>query len=303
MRTKKKTKSSRVTNNASKATACGVVAGAERMRLLKARGVSVESAVTTSKDKRLLSVDERNYKKRNSRLSGYIYDLPLPIKRDIYRIAIQSNMARWKRNHVKKTSSKFDNLMNWHLPYGCLDIIRGLGIQHSEPNYFDSDIVGGWVFQPQPVRNKIPTKFKTTLCRKDRVVKQWGRGTLDTMNKVDIFDFEYGGCTYVPYSARDHIERRRLKNHPHKYWVHKRCRCLTCDSIRLVYTNQCRDMIWEGYKNDTPKERKSMNANTYKNIDMGRGGQWYVRVNKEIESISVKLLKSTKKQEKLSKKK
>lgn len=234
-----------------------------------------------------LPYDLQKFRKRSDQLSKRIYDLPLDIKLIIFRIAIDNHMESWKSEHMAKMKSWCGDSSDWHVAYSTLDLIQGWGCQAPTPNYFN-------VFNASTFSGNIPRKFKVLPCNRKKVITEVDGERYLRASKIDVFstyDYETvrGG---VQDEILERIRDRRtrsteLENKRHKrWWVAKKCRCLTCDLVRLAH------------RQHASKYGPVFN-NKYDRITYTGGNQWTARTISQIETLSAKELKSLKKQRKL----
>ena len=231
------------------------------------------------------------YQKRCSQLSQDIYALPLHIKLIIFRMAILSHMDEWMSKHKEKMYHQFYDTRNWHKTFSCLDLIQAFGEQRPEPNFFEDQYTQRRRHHDELLN--IPMKYRPLLCRRSRVLKDDGKGgKIFDRRKITIYNLS---GQYIPYNIQYRIRPRRLSGKPHYYWVEKKCRCITCDLIRL----QNKD--WAYVTSDT-REKEKQDIDRYNRIEYIGGGQWKTFTESEEKPLSTKQLKAMKKKEKLSKK-
>ena len=205
--------------------------------------------------------------KRSSQLSKYIYTLPLDIKVYIFKMAMDTHMEEWRRKH-RDTIRSWYGLKTRHKPFSCLDLIKGWGIQAPKNKFFPyiHDLETGHL------RGSIPDEYKIKLCSDDNVSPMGDRVML--LRKIDILYISNDTSSDPQYSELLHdreMEPTRWEKSKYRrlFWIHKKCRCLTCDLIRLKslpeYGLNCRDH-W-GRRLDAVR-------NKYCHIDYLGNGQW-----------------------------
>ena len=226
-----------------------------------------------------LPYDLQKFRKRSDQLSKRIYDLPLDIKLIIFRIAIDNHMESWKSEHMAKMKSWCGDSSDWHIPYSTLDLIQGWGCQAPVPNYFN-------VFNASTFSGNIPRKYTVRPCNRKRIIFEEDGKSYICLKKADVF--WTSGCQDEIF---DKIRDRRTRSERHKrhkrWWVAKKCRCLTCDLVRLAH------------RQEASKYGPVFN-NKYDRITYTGGSQWTARTISQIETFSAKELKSLKKQRKLN---
>jgi hypothetical protein len=242
-----------------------------------------------------LPYDLQKFRKRSDQLSKRIYDLPLDIKMIIFRIAIDNHMDVWKSEHVAKMKRWCGDSSDWHIPYSTLDLVQGWGCQAPVPNYFN-------VFNASTFSGNIPRKFKVLPCNRKKVITEVDGERYICLRKADVFstyDYETDDTIRGGFQDEilDRIRDRRTRsterhnkrhNKRHKrWWVAKKCRCLTCDLVRLAH------------RQHASKYGPVFN-NKYDRITYTGGSQWTARTVSQIETLSAKELKSLKKQRKLN---
>jgi hypothetical protein len=214
--------------------------------------------------------------KRSSQLSKDIYKLPLDIKVFIFKMAMDTHMKEWRTKH-RDTIRSWYGLKTRHRPFSCLDLIKGWGIQAPKNKFFPyiHDLETGHL------RGSIPDEYKIKLCSDDNVSPMEDGMLL--MRKIDTLyisndtssDPQYSELLHdremEPYYECEKSKYRRL------FWIHKKCRCLTCDLIRLKslpeYGLNYRDH-W-GRRIDAVR-------NKYCHIDYLGNGQWKTYTESQI---------------------
>ena len=235
--------------------------------------------------------DIHKFRKRSDQISKRIYDLPLDIKLIIFRIAIDNHMEAWKSEHVSKMKSWCGDSSDWHVAYSTLDLIQGWGCQAPVPNYFN-------VFNASTFSGNIPRKFKVLPCNRKKVITEVDGERYICLKKADVFStYEY---ETVRGGFQDEIlerirDRRTRSNERHnkrhkRWWVAKKCRCLTCDLVRLAH------------RQHASKYGPVFN-NKYDRITYTGGNQWTARTISQMEPFSAKELKALKKNKTLKSKK
>jgi len=227
------------------------------------------------------------FHKRSSQLSKSIYNLPLDIKEIIYKMAIDTYMEKWAQTH-KNTMKSWSGLKTRHKPFSCLDLIKGWGIQAPLTKFFQYIPTN-----TEDFRGSIPIDYKMIPCGKDRVSNREG---FLIRQKVDLFKVK-NVHEHIMYNIQD----RHVENKPDSYWVGKRCRCLTCDLIRLAHHQNKphwfgpESILSSGYWGGTYKDRENISADFKKKYDSitYMGGQW--KVHSKTEALTPKELKMLKK--------
>jgi len=221
--------------------------------------------------------------KRCEQLSRNIYTLPKDIKLRIFRMAIDAHMIEWYKAH-KITSRSWNGVTTRYIngvlnPYSWLDVINGWGVQAPKNRFFPymyHHTPGRWgevrfgVIENNPslLRGSIPYKYqidrefsilKIKPCYPNNVIKITidGNKMLDG-KKIDIlylYPSDMTNFNRVVDSGPDmlreicEISERGVKGIKYGHWVHKKCRCLTCDLIRLYSHSQHGGLVnVESYK-------------------------------------------------------
>ena len=209
------------------------------------------------------------YHKRSAQLSRDIYMLPLDIKLIIFALAMNSNMIKWLKTHKTSTRAWY-GIKTRYKPFSWLDLIKGWGSQAPKNKFFP------YVHDPETgdFRGSIPDEYKIKLCSdKNVIIEEDGRRYLN--NKVSTM-YLRGGIVPVrsplyfsPVWEQDHARqiRGRKTSKDNSYWFHKRCRCLTCDLIRVYATFD--DMVDRSDPRGLDKIKDK-----YRNIDYMGKGQW-----------------------------
>ena len=204
--------------------------------------------------------------KRSSQLSKYIYDLPLDIKIIIFKMAIDTRMKEWRSDH-RATIRSWYGIRTRHKPFSCLDVIKGWGIQAPKNKFFPyiHDLETGHL------RGSIPDEYKIKLCSDDNVIGRGGSQYVQD-SKTDSLYITNDTSSDPQYSELLHdreMEPYEWEKSKYRriFWVHKKCRCLTCDLIRLKS---------EGirYCGRDHLERQENVKNRYCHIDYLGNGQW-----------------------------
>lgn len=186
------------------------------------------------KEKETKKYELKPFTKRDSQLSHSLYDLPLPIKIIIYRIAITTNMLQWKKEHKEKMNGWYDNPVNWFKSPGTLDLIKGWGAQRPEPCYFGNE-ESRWSMNE--FRGRIPSKYKVNLCAKGKITyKKDGKRYYD-MTKIDIYSLPTDLCRQLYRINETEIKviQSMSNGESTNFWVGCKCRCISCDLIRQTY--------------------------------------------------------------------
>lgn len=186
------------------------------------------------KEKETKKYELKPFTKRDSQLSHSLYNLPLPIKIIIYRIAIATNMLQWKQGHKEKMNGWYDNPANWFKSPGTLDLIKGWGAQRPEPCYFGNE-ESRWSMNE--FRGRIPSKYKVNLCAKGKITyKKDGKRYYD-MTKIDIYSLPTDLCRQLYRINETEIKviQSMSNGESTNFWVGNKCRCISCDLIRQTY--------------------------------------------------------------------
>jgi hypothetical protein len=136
-----------------------------------------------------------------------LYDLPLEIKQKIYKIAVQSNMIRWRYEHR-------NNFRN------CLEYIEYKALDYLPP-------------VPSP-RSIHPTP----LCYrelKNRVYEMIDISRLEEiwLNEPDEHEFVYNGYSYSDLFDRWYVNTGKgFVADTHIFWHNLHCRCKRCECVR-----------------------------------------------------------------------
>ena len=214
------------------------------------------------------------YHKRSAQLSEVIYMLPLDIKFIIFKMAIDTHMKEWEKKH-RLTVRSWYGLKTRYKPFSWLDLIKGWGIQAPKNKYFPyihANVPGAWggdiatYLPPGDQRGNIPDEYKIKLCDRDNVIKDMN-GTKTLLNsKTDIFHCRRMSGT-LKFAALYYagVFLRHVRGEEPRYWVHKKCRCLTCDLIRL-HSIKAHKMSYHSYKEEIKQK--------YSRIEYINDGQW-----------------------------
>jgi hypothetical protein len=166
--------------------------------------------------------EQKVFQKRSCQLSKDIYHLPLDVKLIIFKMAIDTHMEQWRKDHRSKMKS-WSGLKTRHKPFSCLDLIKGWGIQAPIHKYFPYVPLDTEVF-----RGSIPDDYKVRLCKRERVITN---GCLNTHSDIFLI-------LDPPRYLYQNVYGRHVSNRPHSWWVGNTCRCLNCDLIRLAHTQE-----------------------------------------------------------------
>jgi len=232
------------------------------------------------------------FRKRANQLSNYIYELPLDIKKIIFRMAIENHMDIWKKEHVNNMMSWFDDPSKWHIPFSTLDLIRCHGIQAPSPNYFNYVPENTYGF-----RVEIKLKYKSTLCKPKKIIYENKDGYRYLIGKkTDIFKIK----KYIPYDIMLKIRGRKTMGDEGHYWVEKKCRCLTCDLVRLAHYQDRRHLSGPKDRFGTTATLETISKDFNKKYERTTyiRGQWKTRTESEGKALTPKELKMLKKQNK-----
>jgi len=209
------------------------------------------------------------YHKRSAQLSRDIYMLPLDIKLIIFALAMNSNMIKWQKCHKTSTRAWY-GIKTRYKPFSWLDLIKGWGSQAPKNKFFP------YVHDPETgdFRGSIPDEYKIKLCSdKNVIIEEDGRRYF-TLRVVSIVHLR-GGIVPVrsplyfsPVWEQDHARqiRGRKTSKDNSYWFHKRCRCLTCDLIRVYAVDS-------GHRRLGSRQSDGTN-DKYRHIDYMGKGQW-----------------------------
>ena len=211
------------------------------------------------------------FSKKSSQLSKDIYMLPLDIKLIIFKMAMDTHMEEWLKKH-RQTSRSWYGLKTRYKPFSWLDLIKGWGIQAPKNKFFPHVHDHYW----DNFKGSIPDKYKIKLCRRDNVIKEKNIRhavsglQLKQNSKIDILSISAPG--YNIFSPFPH--HRLSGSNSGRYWVHKKCRCLTCDLIRL-YSIKGHNMGYYSYKDMKQK---------YARIDYLSDGRWETKTISQVKS-------------------
>ena len=210
------------------------------------------------------------YHKRSAQLSRDIYMLPLDIKLIIFALAMNSNMIKWLKTHKASTRAWY-GIKTRYKPFSWLDLIKGWGSQAPKNKFFP------YVHDPETgdFRGSIPDEYKIKLCSdKNVIIEEDGRRYLkpEVMSFVSLMrppPHPTPPLYFSPVWEQDHARqiRGRKTSKDNSYWFHKRCRCLTCDLIRVYATYD--DMVDRSDPRGLHKIKDK-----YRNIDYVGKGQW-----------------------------
>ena len=157
-----------------------------------------------------------------------LYMLPLDIKNKIYKMCIDRHMVEWMKEHMKKLKptisyiKKVDYVKFTELDY--IPVRPGFLGRLELFEYNEGEII--------PFLNsKIirPCHEKYTQIN------------LQYLNKTntDIFVLNKDIIENKCPGVLDQISIREFSNYPGEYWVGKKCRCLKCDLVRLMFYSGC----------------------------------------------------------------
>jgi len=209
------------------------------------------------------------YHKRSAKLSHDIYKLPLDLKLIIFGLAMNSHMVKWQKCHKTSTRAWY-GIKTRYKPFSWLDLIKGWGSQAPKTKFFphvpDRDT--------GDLRGAIPDEYKVKLCSdKNVIVEKDGvrylnyKVTIVVLRRGDDPARVLAPHNFSPVWEQDHAHeiRSRSVTTDNSYWFHDRCRCLTCDLIRVYAV----DAGCESIRNLSVNSRDK-----YRNIDYMGNGQW-----------------------------
>ena len=229
------------------------------------------------------------YHKRSAQLSRDIYMLPLDIKLIIFALAMNSNMIKWLKTHKTSTRAWY-GIKTRYKPFSWLDLIKGWGSQAPKNKFFP------YVHDPETgdFRGSIPDEYKIKLCSDKNVIDERD-GTHYLNNKVStmflrrIFN-PLAPLYFSPVWEQDHARqiRGRKTSKDNSYWFHKRCRCLTCDLIRVYATFD--DMVDRSDPRGLDKIKDK-----YRHIDYMGNGQWtsHTKASETLTNKGKKMLRNS----------
>ena len=226
------------------------------------------------------------FRKRSSQLSKNIYKLPMDIKLIIFKLAMYNFMEKWRiihRNNMKSWSRP--RYMQGILrPFSCLDLIQGWGPQAPKNNHFLHSIMNNSI-----LRGNIPYQYKIKLCSRQNVIIE---GRLNSLITHRFYlDRKCEKVARVYHQERIYL--RGIAGGGH--WVHRKCRCLTCDLIRLYGSRINTENHYTFGIARLDRESKH-NKQKYNNIDYIDDGVWktYTDTEVNIPSKEKKLLRKYK---------
>ena len=169
-----------------------------------------------------------------------LYILPLDVKNKIYKTCIDSHMVEWMKGHVKTlkpTISYFKKvdyprITEWRIqgliptPALLPGFLGRIEFAWSETEYKEGEI--------NPFLNS-----KVTRPCHNKYIKAGGGYLKD--NKIDQYVLRKDIIETTYPGVLEQISRREFYNSGGNYWVGKKCRCLTCDIIRLMYYKACKE--------------------------------------------------------------
>ena len=143
-----------------------------------------------------------------------LYGLPIDIKIKIFQIAIKANMQEWK-------------------------------LEHSN-NYFSSIHNIQWMGKLCMINTSSEELYAATYAHRNRsIYTNYFQGVFTMKNKqpCDYYENINDVTTYeIENNVYDEINIRGNLDKPNQYWAANKCRCLTCDLVRLAYRL---DNLWE----------------------------------------------------------
>ena len=162
-----------------------------------------------------------------------LYMLPLDVKNKIYKTCIDSHMVEWMKGHVKTlkpTISYFKKvdyarITEWR--------IQGLIPPASLPGFLGRIELGEYK------EGEINPYLNSKVARPCHNKYIRGRGGYLKDNKIDQYVLRKDIIETTYPGVLEQISRREFYNSGGNYWVGKKCRCLTCDIIRLMYYKGC----------------------------------------------------------------
>lgn len=169
-----------------------------------------------------LSNDEKNKKKlvlkniRKQKIIEKLYTLPLDIKIKIYQMAIINHMNDWNINHMYASHNTLlfiENNNRDTLHFNLDERAIAARVKYLNPD-------SRWAFPYD-----FPIYHKKTLCQKK--VKGTSQ---DGIKSVFIGD-----------NMNEQIDYRQWTNWSNYYWYHNKCRCKTCDLVRITGANHLED--------------------------------------------------------------
>jgi len=223
------------------------------------------------------------FRKRSAKLSRNIYKLPMDIKLIIFKLAMCNFMKRWRiihRNNMKSWSRP-RYIHGVLKPFSCLDLIKGWGPQAPKNNHFPHTIMNNSI-----LRGSIPIQYKIKLCSRQNVLIDARHGgdprvrpsIINSLNTHRFYlDRKCEKVARVYY--QELIYLRVITGGGH--WVHRKCRCLTCDLIRLYGSRINTDKHYTFGVARLDRESKH-NKQKYNNIDYIDDGVWKTYTDTEI---------------------
>ena len=170
-----------------------------------------------------------------------LYLLPLDIKNKIYKMCVDRHMVEWMKEHMKKLKptisyiKKVDYVKFTEIDYipvrpGFLGRLEYFDYKEGEFNPF----LNSKITRPCHLKyvNKNPRYLNET--------------------KTDVFVLNKDIIENKCPGVLDQISTREFSNSLGEYWVGKKCRCLKCDLVRLMFYNGCT----KGYRADEEISRR-----------------------------------------------
>lgn len=178
-----------------------------------------------------LSNDEKNKKEifikniRKNKIIKNLYTLPLDIKIKIFQMIIVNHMNEW---YVKHIYSVHNSLL-------FIDDIDGFnfyGHMRHTKKYRQINPDSRWLFYNRN-ENGILIYDKKTICEKK--IKESSQNGIKSV--------------FIGDNINEHIDYRQWSNWLNHYWYHEKCRCKTCDLVRITGVNHLSEKEKKRFRN------------------------------------------------------
>lgn len=170
----------------------------------------------SAKYRRFPTKDEKKKKKdllkniKEKKIIENLYTLPLDIKIKIFQMIIMSNMNDWNINHMYC-------LRNSLLFIEDRDGFSVYGDNRYTKKYRYLNAESRWLY----LNRDVPMYDKKTLCQKK--VKEYYQDGIKSV--------------FISNNMNELIDYRQWSNWSNQYWYHEKCRCKTCDLVRITGIN------------------------------------------------------------------